>query len=179
MPSLCSLHLGVVRSHRATEVQALRPSPLALAAGESMKITGASRRSAPPGSQKVGVAEYGDDLCESRPRVVLGRKPDFTVHAVACCSPSIPNLSASPVTCGCALPRGRRHGQRHPRSWRRPSAKPRISAFAHKPLHRCRLRYPLRQHRMASKTGRLAPQQSFQPTECHHPTKRRLTLRST
>jgi hypothetical protein len=27
-----------------------------------MKITGASRRSAAPGSQSVGVAEYGDDL---------------------------------------------------------------------------------------------------------------------
>jgi hypothetical protein len=63
MPSPCSLPLGAVRSHHATEVRALRPSPLALAAGESMKIEGASRRSAAPGSQKVGDAEYGGDLC--------------------------------------------------------------------------------------------------------------------
>jgi hypothetical protein len=38
---------------------------LALAAGEVWKITGASRRSAAPGSQSVGVAEYGDDLGRS------------------------------------------------------------------------------------------------------------------
>jgi hypothetical protein len=63
MPSPCSFRLGVVRSHHATEVQALRPAPLPPAAEESMKITGASRRSAAPGSQKVGAAEYGGDLC--------------------------------------------------------------------------------------------------------------------
>jgi hypothetical protein len=28
-----------------------------------MKVTGASRRSAAPGSQSIGVAEYGDDPC--------------------------------------------------------------------------------------------------------------------
>jgi hypothetical protein len=63
MPWPCSLHLGVIRSHHATEVRALRPAPLPPAAGESMKITGASRRSAAPGSQKIGAAEYGGDLC--------------------------------------------------------------------------------------------------------------------
>jgi hypothetical protein len=63
MPSPCSLRLRVVRSHHAPEFRALRPSPLAPTAGESMKIEGASRRSAAPGSQKVGAAEYGGDLC--------------------------------------------------------------------------------------------------------------------
>jgi hypothetical protein len=62
MPSPCSSRLCVVRCNRAAAVQALRLSPLALVAGESMKIEGASRRSAAPGSQKVGVAEYGDDV---------------------------------------------------------------------------------------------------------------------
>jgi hypothetical protein len=32
-----------------------------------MKIEGASRRSAAPGSQFVGVAEYGDDSCARLP----------------------------------------------------------------------------------------------------------------
>jgi hypothetical protein len=63
MPSPCSLRLAVIRSYHATEVQALRPAPLPLAAGEVLKITGASRRSAAPGSQKVCAAEYGGDLC--------------------------------------------------------------------------------------------------------------------
>jgi hypothetical protein len=89
MPSPCSLRLGAVRSHRATEVRALRQWPLALAAGESMKIVGASRRSAAPGSQNIGVAEYGDDLCEIRLREVLAQEPESTVHTVACGSPSI------------------------------------------------------------------------------------------
>jgi hypothetical protein len=39
-----------------------------------MKIAGASRRSAAPGSQNVGVAEYGDDLCESHRREVSRTK---------------------------------------------------------------------------------------------------------
>jgi hypothetical protein len=63
MPSPSSSRHGIVCGHHATEVQVLRPAPLPPAAGESMKITGASRRSAAPGSQKVGAAEYGGDLC--------------------------------------------------------------------------------------------------------------------
>jgi hypothetical protein len=93
MPSPCSLRLGVVRSDHATEVQALRPSRLALAAGEIWKIAGASRRSAAPGSQSVGVAEYGDDLRTFHRRQVLGRKPEITAHTVICASPITPVLS--------------------------------------------------------------------------------------
>ena len=47
----------------AAPVQSLRLPPLSLAARESMKVTGASRRSAAPGSQFVGVAGYGDGSC--------------------------------------------------------------------------------------------------------------------
>jgi hypothetical protein len=87
MPSPCSFRLGVVRSHLAAEVQALRPSPLALVAGESMKIPGASRRSAAPGSQKVGAAEYGGDLGALQHRGVLGRKSESLDPSQPCRSP--------------------------------------------------------------------------------------------
>jgi hypothetical protein len=56
-------HLAASNAPALAAVQARRISPLSLAAGESMKVTGASRRSAAPGSQSVGVAAYGDDSC--------------------------------------------------------------------------------------------------------------------
>jgi hypothetical protein len=96
-----------------------------------MKIEGASRRSAAPGSQFVGVAEYGDDLSPFRRRQVLGRKPEFTAHTVTCASPSIPGPFLGPATRGYALSRGRSHAQRLPRSWLRPSVKQRILARSH------------------------------------------------
>jgi hypothetical protein len=77
------------RCHLAAAVRMLRPSPLCLVASKSMNIAGVSRRSAAPGSQNIGVAEYGDDRCEFRRREVLARKPEFKVHTVACGSPSI------------------------------------------------------------------------------------------
>jgi hypothetical protein len=57
----CNLQLAAPAAVAAAAVQSLRILPLSLAAGESMKVTGASRRSAAPGSQFVGVAGYGDD----------------------------------------------------------------------------------------------------------------------
>jgi hypothetical protein len=55
--------LAALSASAIAAVQALRISPLSLAARESMKVTGASRRSAAPGSQFGGVAECGDDSC--------------------------------------------------------------------------------------------------------------------
>jgi hypothetical protein len=74
MPSHCSLQFGTVRRHPAAAPLALRQSHLALVARESMKITGASRRSAAPGSQSVGVAEYGAELCHSQHHLASATK---------------------------------------------------------------------------------------------------------
>jgi hypothetical protein len=48
---------------RAPALQSFPTQRLPLGTGESMKLAGASRRSAAPGSQSVGVAEYGDVPC--------------------------------------------------------------------------------------------------------------------
>jgi hypothetical protein len=54
----------VVPSHRTPRGATSAASHVGCQASrsQSMKIEGASRRSAAPGSQFVGVAEYGDDL---------------------------------------------------------------------------------------------------------------------
>jgi hypothetical protein len=66
---------------------------------QSMKIEGASRRSAAPGSQNVGVAEYGDDPCPQsrlattgapacRPQTAVVLPPAATVYPSHPCFPA-------------------------------------------------------------------------------------------
>jgi hypothetical protein len=113
MQSPSSLRLGIVRSHHATELRALRPSPLALAAGESMKIEGASRRSAAPGSQTVGAAEYSGDLARSSSRGALGATSESLDPSQPFESPrpfrpssrlALPRTIGVSTACVCAIP---------------------------------------------------------------------------
>ena len=57
----------------AATVQALRPSTLSLSASRSMKVAGASRRSAAPGSRSVGAAESATDFAQPADLGTLGR----------------------------------------------------------------------------------------------------------
>jgi hypothetical protein len=152
MSSPCSFPLGVVCSDHAAEVQALRPTPLALVAGESMKTEGASRRSAAPGSQKVGAAEYGGDLCalqqswsdRTKDRI-LG--PVAIMRIAASCSPISPS------------PEG--HEPQRPATWKRPEAQEGASHSANWQLSNIRLRYAL--------AHRQLPCSAQSPTAAEHP----------
>jgi hypothetical protein len=61
--SACHRHAGPAAPVRAPALQSFPTQRLPLGTGESMNLAGASRRSAAPGSQSVGVAEYGDVPC--------------------------------------------------------------------------------------------------------------------
>jgi hypothetical protein len=179
MPSPCSLTLGVVRRHHATEVRALRPSPLAPAARESMKIEGASRRSAAPGSQKVGVAEYGDDVCTQSPVAMVAaangnyrgaRLKPWRAAVLPSAATGYAGHPVVPLPTSTQPPESRRNAWAHAPNWslHRPSSSGRT------------LRYPSSE--LAVSPGRtICPTQesASRVPQCLTLPERRLTLRST
>jgi hypothetical protein len=155
MPLPCSLRSGVVRSHHATEVRALRPPPLPFAAGELLKITGASRRSAAPGSQKVGVAEYGDVVFTQSPAAMVAaatgnyrgaRLKPWRAAVLPSAATGYAGHPVVPLPSSAQLPESRRNAWAHA-----PQLKPSPSKFArsHTALSFVRTRSLTRSHHLS------------------------------
>jgi hypothetical protein len=180
MPSPCSLRFGIVRGLHEAAVEALHPSRLVLAAGESMKIAGASRRSAAPGSQNVGVAEYGDDVrtqpyAAMEPTAIGNDRGARLKPWHASVLP--PKARGCPAGSFVPLPSSFRSPEPVARSARtRQSA-----AFPLPGLPGCSLRYPSSQLAAASGCAIVTPtpRVTFPSAVCQQSKERRLTLRST